>query len=61
VRVAYVVLSHRTPEQVLRLVRALREGPAAEVLVRHDQRRSRLAAAEVEAAGAELIEDGIDV
>ena len=60
-RVAYLVLSHRNPEQVLRLVRALREGPAAEVLVRHDQRRSRLAAAEVEAAGAELIEDGIKV
>jgi hypothetical protein len=61
VRVAYLVLSHRNPDQVLRLVRALREGPAAEVLVRHDQRRSLLRAADVEAAGAELIEDRIEV
>ena len=36
VRIAYVVLSHRNPDQVLRLVGALREGPAAEVLVRHE-------------------------
>lgn len=59
--VAYIVLSHRNPEQVLRLVRALREGPSARVLVRHDQRRSRLPAAEVEAAGGTLIEDRIEV
>jgi hypothetical protein len=61
VRVAYLVLSHLNPEQVLRLVRALRKGPAAEVLVRHDQRRSALTPGDVEAAGAQPIEDGIEV
>ena len=60
-KVVYLVLSHRNPEQVLRLVRALCEGPAARVLVRHDQRRSWLDPADVEAAGAEPIDDGIDV
>jgi len=44
---------------VLRLVRALREGPAAHVLVRHDQRGSRLPAAEIEAAGALAVEDAV--
>jgi hypothetical protein len=61
VTVAYVVLSHRNPEQVLRLVRALGEGPAARVLVRHDPRGARLSAAEIEAAGGEAIEDEIEV
>ncbi len=59
--VAYIVLSHRNPDQVLRLVGALREGPAARVLVRHDQRGTKLAAAEIEAAGAEALEDRIEV
>jgi hypothetical protein len=58
--VAYVVLSHRNPAQVLRLVRALGEGPAARVLVRHDPRGPRLTPAEIEAAGGEAIEDGIE-
>ena len=40
--VAYVVVSYRNPGQVLRLVSALREGPGSEVVVRHDQRRTRL-------------------
>jgi hypothetical protein len=57
--VAYIVLSHRNPEQVLRLVRALREGPAARVLVRHDPRDEPLGGAEIEAAGGEPLEDGI--
>ena len=57
----YIVLSHRNPGQVLRLVRALREGPAARVLVRHDQRASTLPAAEVEAAGGEALEDRIEM
>jgi hypothetical protein len=61
VKVAYVVLSHRNPEQVLRLVRALREGPAARVLVRHDPRGPRLTTGEIEAAGGEAIEDDIEV
>jgi hypothetical protein len=60
VKVAYLVLSHRNPEQVLRLVRALAEGPASAVLVRHDQRASGLSAARVGAAGGSLIEDGIE-
>jgi hypothetical protein len=55
------VLSHREPEQVLRLVRVLREGPASEVLVRHDQRRSRLGRADVEAAGGRLLEDATEL
>ena len=59
--VAYVVLSHRNPEQVLRLVRALGEGPAGRVLVRHDQRRSRLPAAWIEAAGGEPLGDDIEL
>jgi hypothetical protein len=59
VKVVYIVLSHRGPEQVLRLVRALREGPAAVVLVRHDPRGPGLPAAEIEAAGGETIEDDI--
>jgi hypothetical protein len=60
VRVAYIVLSHRHPEQVLRLVSALAEGPGARVLVRHDQRGSRLPTAEIEAAGGEPVEDEIE-
>jgi len=59
VRVAYVVVSHRNPEQVLRLVRALKEGPSAEVLVRHDQRRSRLDDGELERLGACPLRDEI--
>jgi Core-2/I-Branching enzyme len=60
VKVAYVVLSHRSPGQVLRLVRALAEGPAARVLVRHDPRGPRLAAGDVRAAGGEPLEDRIE-
>ena len=59
--VAYLVLSHRNPPQVLQLVRALAEGPAARVLVRHDTRHSTLARPAIEAAGGEAIEDAIDV
>jgi hypothetical protein len=61
VTIIYVVLSHRNPGQVLRLVRALREGPSAQVLVRHDQRRSRLRADEVDAAGGTLVVDRVEV
>jgi len=60
VKVAYVVLSHRNPGQVLRLVRALAEGPAARVLVRHDPRGPRLEARDIEAAGGEPLEDRIE-
>ena len=42
-RVAYLVMSHALPDQVLRLVRTLRGGsPAAPVLIHHDDRRSAL-------------------
>jgi hypothetical protein len=61
VTVAYVVLSYKNPAQVLRLVSALRESPGSEVVVRHDQRRSPLAAAAVEERGGHLLDDGIDV
>jgi hypothetical protein len=56
VRIAYLVVSHRNPDQVLRLVRVLGEGPAAQVVVRHDQGGSRLPAAEIERAGALALE-----
>ena len=57
--VVYIVISHRNPEQVLRLVRVLREGPSARVLVRHDQRGERLDHKEVEAAGGDPLQDRI--
>jgi hypothetical protein len=60
-QIAYLVVSHRNPAQVLRLVSALREGPSAQVVVRHDQRHSRLAPEAVERAGASAMRDGIDV
>jgi hypothetical protein len=61
VKLAYLVVSHINPQQVLRLVRALREGAAGEVVVRHDQRQSRLAEADVDAAGGRLLRDGMSV
>src|SRR4051812_18189538 len=60
VRVAYIVVSYGNPDQVLRVVSALREGPGAEVIVRHDQRATKLARPRVEERGAHLLEDGID-
>jgi len=61
VRIGYLVVSHRHPGQVLRLVRVLKEGPASEVVVRHDQRRSELAPEGVEAAGGRLLDDGLEL
>jgi core-2/I-Branching enzyme len=61
VTVAYIVISHRNPGQVLRLVHALREGPGARVLVRHDPRGEPLDTKDLEDAGAEPIEDRIKV
>jgi hypothetical protein len=55
--VVYIVISHRNPEQVVRLVRVLREGPSARVLVRHDPRGERLEREQLETAGGELLED----
>lgn len=60
-KLAILVVSHRNPAQVVRLVRTLREGPGAEVVVRHDQRHSRLDAAAVEQAGGRLLRDGLNV
>jgi hypothetical protein len=58
---AYVVVSYKNPEQVLRLVSVLREGPGAEVVVRHDQRSTPLARTDVEDRGGHMLEDGIEV
>ena len=57
--VVYIVISHRNPEQVVRLVRVLGEGPGARVLVRHDPRGERLEGKEIEAAGGEPVQDRI--
>jgi hypothetical protein len=59
VTVVYVVISHRNPEQVVRLIRVLREGPSSRVLVRHDPRGERLERSQVEVAGGEPLEDRI--
>jgi hypothetical protein len=59
--IAFLIVSHRAPGQVLRLVRALREHPGSEVLVRHDQRRSRLDEVELERAGGRLHADDLTV
>jgi hypothetical protein len=59
VTVVYIVISHRNPDQVVRLVRVLREGPSARVLVRHDQRGELLERERIEAAGGELVQDRI--
>jgi hypothetical protein len=59
VKVVYIVLSHRNPEQVVRLVRVLREGPSSGVLVRHDPRGEKLERKRIEAAGGEPLDDRI--
>ena len=59
--IAYLVVSHHDPQQVLRLVRVLREGPSSEVVVRHDLRSSWLDAVAVEDAGGRLLHDGMDI
>jgi len=61
VSVAYVVVSHRNPGQVLRLVSALREGPSADVVVRHDQAVTSLYREDVEERGGHLLENGSEV
>jgi Core-2/I-Branching enzyme len=60
VRIAYVVVSHRSPDQVLRLVSALKEGPGAEVLVRHDPRREAFDESALEPLGAHALHDDVD-
>jgi hypothetical protein len=60
-RVVYIVVSHRNPGQVLRLVSALKEGPGAEVLVRHGEPGARLDPRALEELGAHSLDDGIDV
>lgn len=60
VRIAYVVLSHRNPAQVLRLVEALLDGPGAEVLVRHDARHSILDEADLRRLGARSLKDDVE-
>lgn len=59
--IAFLVVSHRNPRQVLRLVRVLRESRQTHVLVHHDQRRQPLAGAAVEEAGGRLADYGLPV
>jgi hypothetical protein len=59
--IAFLVVSHRNPGQVLRLVRALREAEDSHVLVHHDQRREPLDAADVDDAGGQLVGYGLSV
>ena len=59
--VAFLVVSHRNPGQVLRLVRALREGDDTAVLVHHDQRREPLDRDALEDAGGRLAHYGLSV
>ena len=59
--IAFLVVSHRNPGQVLRLVRALREGEDTHVLVHHDQRREPLDVADLEEAGGQLAGYGLSV
>jgi core-2/I-Branching enzyme len=56
-RVAYVIMSHANPAQVLRLAQRLRSGsPDSTVVIHHDDRHSRLDDAALEAlGGVELI------
>jgi hypothetical protein len=58
---AYLVVSHRAPDQVLRLVRALGEHPNADVVVRHDPRHAPLDPVALARAGGRPHEDGRDV
>src|SRR5205823_4469303 len=56
-RFAYVLMTYRNPDQVLRLVRRLRRRSATGlVLVRHDARATAVAAEEVRETGAVLHE-----
>ena len=59
--IAFLVISHRNPEQVLRLVRALREGEDTVVFIHHDQRRRPLDPEACRAAGGELVDYGLTV
>ena len=59
--VAFFVVSHRRPGQVLRLVRALREGRDTVVLVHHDDRHEPIDPAACEAAGGRLVHYGLPV
>ena len=56
--VAYCVTSHALPDQVLRLVRTLREGsPQAPVLLHHDSSRTRIDDAQLRRLGALRVPD----
>lgn len=59
--VAFLVVSHRNPGQVLRLVRALREGHDTMVLVHHDQRRAPIDPSALAEAGGRLVSYGLPV
>ena len=59
--IAFLVVSHRNPGQVLRLVRVLREGRETHVLVHHDQRRHPLDETALSQAGGRLADYGLPV
>jgi O-antigen/teichoic acid export membrane protein len=58
-RFAYVVIAHKNPEQVVRLVRAIRRtSPTADTLVAYNGRLSRAGAAALGEAGARRVGSG---
>jgi hypothetical protein len=59
--IAFLVVSHRNPNQVLRLVRALREGAGSQVLVHHNKRGEPLDERSVKDAGGHLVQYGLAV
>lgn len=57
-RVAYVILSYKLPDQVLRLVRRLRAGsPGGQIVIHHDGRAATLDRVALREAGAHVLED----
>ena len=60
-QLACLVVSHRNPPQVLRLVRALTETGSSTAFVRHDPRHSRLDPGELREAGGHLLTDDVEV
>jgi Core-2/I-Branching enzyme len=56
-RVAYLIVSHTLPDQVLRLASVLRRGsPDGLLVLHHDDRRSRVDRQELDAFGVHVIE-----
>jgi hypothetical protein len=61
-KVAYLITTHRLPQQVTRLVRVLRRGsPDAEIAIHHDRRSTPLDEAPLRALGVEMMEPSLAV